>query len=276
MLPFLGACASSAFEHRDFEEPHAEVHVRMYYHDHFSTELEESFFINGRSVRVPFESKHSSIPTKVALVAPGEPTAVSVGARYDKDISPTEKVAISSLILSRDEAANIMGWELFVNSELPGDQCHAHFSFTPEAGAKYLNEYRYLGERKCGARCRRVLSDINDPNPEKTAECDEASFRHVADLAASAAEDRTLAGLLRDQGLSWRLVASGLEVTTSSVSDLRPGDLITEVSYRDGVGRSRVVREFEDMDQRRLRMGPSRQLVLRLRRDAEDRVVVLD
>jgi hypothetical protein len=210
------------------------------------------------------------------LVAPGEPTAVSVGARYDKNISTTERVATAALIFSRDEVSQDFGWALFADSQLPGDQCHAHLSLTPEPGAKYLIEYRYLGERRCAARCRRVLSDINAPTPEKTEWCDGTPSANRGDVAAIPAADPTLAELLEARGLVWRVGGSGLEVTTSSVAEIAPGDVVTEVGYRDGVGRSRVVRDFEDLGTRRLRMGPSRQLVLRMLREGEERVVVLD
>ena len=240
LLPLATACASS-FRHQPLDAPHAEVHIRMYYHEHYSPELKESFGINGRAVRQPYESRFSSIPTKVALVPPGQPARVTVGASYDKEISTERRIVTSALRSSDDLSLRLHGWLLFLDAQFPGDTCEAAINLEPEAGARYLIEYRYLGERGCAARCRRVLSDINVPTPDRTSHCDGVSYERLVDRAANEAVDVRLDELLSDKAFAWRVVPSGLKVITSSIDDLAAGDLITRDphldGYIDGMGR---------------------------------------
>lgn len=276
LIPLATACASTSFRHQPMDAPHAEVHVRMYYYDHYSSGLEESFGINGRPVRRPYESKFSSIPTKVALVPPGQRARVTVGAVYDKEISTERKILTAALITSDNEALEVAGWLLFADSQTPGDTCEAAINLQPEAGARYLIEYRYLGERGCAARCRRVLSDINAPTPDRTARCDGVAYERLVDRTASEAVDVRLHELLAAKAFTWRMVPSGLEVTTSSVADLASGDVITRIGYSDGMGRDRIIQNLVTTKMKRVRVGASRRLILRVVRDRDERVVVLD
>ena len=158
-------------------------------------------------------------PTVMA-VAVGVVAGGSIEKSPKREISTERRIVTSALRSSDDLSLRLHGWLLFLDAQFPGDTCEAAINLEPEAGARYLIEYRYLGERGCAARCRRVLSDINVPTPDRTSHCDGVSYERLVDRAANEAVDVRLDELLSDKAFAWRVVPSGLEVTTSSTDDL--------------------------------------------------------
>lgn len=248
----------------------------MYYYAHSTSDLKESMQVDGQPVKEWYEQPSGGLPTRVVQVEPGRPTSFALSARYGKDPSRFRKTMTSFLMTSDDGTNQLVGWSLFASNQGTKDACEARVEFVPKDGAQYLLEYRYLSEGRCALRCRRVEGNIHVPNPDQTTPCADASFSNAADAARSVQRESTLLEVLEAKAFTGKEVPGGLEVLTSSVAEVRSGDLITEVGYRDPTGRSRTMQDLRREGLQSRKVGPRRELVLRIRRGAGQAVVVVD